>query len=540
MTNNSTKSSIAKQAGILAIASIIVRIIGLLYRIPLSNIIGDLGNSYYGIAFNIYSTLILLSAYSIPIAVSKLSSGYLALKQYRNAHKVFKISLIFMIVLGAILAFLLYVFAEKILPVGSEKAIYALRAMAPTLFISGIIGVFQGYFQSRKNMLPIATAQILEQLANAIMSIFLAYMLTRAVIGDKVEVASLGSLGGTLGTLVGVIVSVTVLALIYKLNIPNFKHEALIDSSKSNERGILLFKRVTFMIVPIMMSTIIFNIIGIADQYIYYGILGHKGIDAINVGANYGIYIGKYIPLVNLPSALAASVSIATLPNISAAYSSGKMREVRHFLSEGISLSSIITIPSAIGIFVLAKPIIDLLFPNTPDVGYIALKIGAALIIFTGYASIYSGALQGIGKPIISVMAGIISAIVNIAIIVPLLIFTNLGIYSIILATIPHMLIMAFICYKYMNRYTGYRQRFFKPIILPLIAGTLMGICTYVIYSLTMLIININALGIILSIPISAFVYLILIIKLNIVRKNQLATFPGGRHAIRLINKLNI
>ena len=252
-----TKNSILKQAAILGIASIIVRAIGLLYRIPLSNIIGDLGNSYYGVAFNIYTILLLMSGYSIPTAVSKIISSYNALGEYRNAHKSFITSLVFIGIFGGILSISLYIFSPYFLPSGSEEALFALRSLSPTLFISGFIGVFQGYFQARRNTLPTALAQILEQVANAVASIFFAFILTRSVVGDNIKTASLGALGGTLGTLTGVIVSITILYLVYRLN--SGKLYNLLRKDKSGVTS--SYKSITLvliaLIVPIIFSTII-------------------------------------------------------------------------------------------------------------------------------------------------------------------------------------------------------------------------------------------------------------------------------------------
>ncbi len=535
-----TKNSILKQAAILGIASIIVRAIGLLYRIPLSNIIGDLGNSYYGVAFNIYTILLLMSGYSIPTAVSKIISSYNALGEYRNAHKSFITSLVFIGIFGGILSISLYIFSPYFLPSGSEEALFALRSLSPTLFISGFIGVFQGYFQARRNTLPTALAQILEQVANAVASIFFAFILTRSVVGDNIKTASLGALGGTLGTLTGVIVSITILYLVYRLN--SGKLYNLLRKDKSGVTS--SYKSITLvliaLIVPIIFSTIITNIVGIIDQYLYYGISNSLNRDMVDISVKYGIYIGKYVPLANVPSALAYSVSVAVLPTISAALARKNKKEIHYRINEGITLTMLFCIPSAIGLFVLAKPIMDLLFSGTSSVGYISLKMGAIIIIITGYTTVLSGVLQGLGKPIITLYSGIISIISNIIILIPLLYFTRLDVYAIIIAIIPSTFLMGIYLYYNIKKYTGFKQNIIRTVMLPSLAGILMGIITWLVYLVTHFIFRFNFIALIITIPIGIISYSVIILKMNFFNVLELKSIPIGRLMFKLLKKLKL
>ncbi|MDO5695568.1 MAG: polysaccharide biosynthesis protein [Eubacteriales bacterium] len=536
--SSSNKGSLMRQASILAFAGIVVRAIGLLYRIPLSRIIGDLGNSYYGIAFNIYSMLLLLSGYSIPVAVSKITSGYLAQQQHRNAHKVFQVSMLFITVFGGLLALLLYAFAPLILPEDGAPAVYALRALAPTLFISGFIGVLQGYFQSRNNTLPTATAQILEQVVNAVTSIFFAFVLTRAVIDDRVETASLGALGGTLGTLCGVITAGAVLYFIYKLNQPYFQRQMRRDRTRIDVSHRTIFRQVFYLLLPVVLSTFIYNVVGILDQYIYYGIMSRKGWDAIQIGVDYGIYVGKVIPVANVPSALAYSVSVAALPLISAAYARKNKRELHYRINEGVNFAMLIAFPAAVGMFVLAGPIMNLLFSGTPPIGRGLLMIVSVNIVTMSYSTVLSGALQGIGKPKLALYAGIIAIGVNVVIIIPLLALTNLGVYGIVAAIIPHALVMGYISYRFLRRYTGFRQRFMRPVILPLIASSLMGLMTFAVYHIAKFIFRFNFPALLIAVASGIVIYLVLILKMNIVNLKDVRTLPGGRYFLRLLKRV--
>ncbi|MBO6164583.1 MAG: oligosaccharide flippase family protein, partial [Lachnospiraceae bacterium] len=174
---NKKNDSFILQAGILAASGIIVRIIGILYRSPLTSIIGDEGNGYYGAAYNIYTIILLLASYSIPSAISKVIAQKLALKEYRNAHRIFRCAFIYVFVVGGLASVLTFCFAGVLV---DENAVPVLRVFTPTIFLSGILGVYRGYFQAHRTMVQTSLSQILEQILNAIISILAAWLLMRA------------------------------------------------------------------------------------------------------------------------------------------------------------------------------------------------------------------------------------------------------------------------------------------------------------------------------------------------------------------------
>ena len=176
-------SNVLAQATILMVAGIITRIIGVLYRSPVTSIIGDEGNGYYGIAVNIYTMILLISSYSIPMAVSKVVSGKLALRQYKDAHKVFRCALIYVFVVGSIASLITFFGASLLIPESQAKAVPVLRVLAPTIFFSGFLGVLRGYFQAHGTMLPTSLSQIVEQIANAVVSIGAAILFIRLFAG---------------------------------------------------------------------------------------------------------------------------------------------------------------------------------------------------------------------------------------------------------------------------------------------------------------------------------------------------------------------
>ena len=179
-TQNNNDTNFIKQGAILAAASILSRIIGLLYRSPMTAIIGDEANGLYGYAFEIYSFALILSSYSMPLAVSKLLSGKFARKEYRNGYRIFKYSFWFSAISGGLMMILLFSLStilEKF--TGYEGLAIPLRVLAPTIFVVSMLGTMRGFFQSRKTMIPTAVSQIIEQVVNAVISILAAFIMVK-------------------------------------------------------------------------------------------------------------------------------------------------------------------------------------------------------------------------------------------------------------------------------------------------------------------------------------------------------------------------
>ena len=191
MENTAKKkgSNFVVQGSILAIAGILVRLIGMAYRIPLQNKLGDDAMGIYSAAYNIYNIILLLSSYSIPLAVSKMVAARVSVKQYKNSYRIFKSAMMFSVVIGLIAAAICYFgagfFAEKVL--NMPDTVYAIRVLSPAIFIMAVLGVLRGYFQGQSTMIPTAVSQLLEQIVNAGISIAAAFYLFG--LGAKTDVA---------------------------------------------------------------------------------------------------------------------------------------------------------------------------------------------------------------------------------------------------------------------------------------------------------------------------------------------------------------
>ena len=216
MAKSSKKEGLVVQAGILAAAGIISRIIGMLYGAPLTAIIGDEGNGYYASAYNLYTIVLLVSSYSIPSAISKVMAQRLAIKEYKNAQRIFSCALIYVAIVGGIGSLLLFFLAPFFV---KSSSVMVVRVFAPTVFVYGFLGVLRGYFQAHRSMAQTSISQIMEQILNAVVSLGAAHYLMQMVADkDTTTQAIYGAIGSALGTGSGVLIALLFMLWIYYIN----------------------------------------------------------------------------------------------------------------------------------------------------------------------------------------------------------------------------------------------------------------------------------------------------------------------------------
>lgn len=365
-----SESGFLVQGSILAIASIISRIIGLLYRVPLTAIIGNNGNSYYSCAYEIYSMLLLISSYSLPMAVSKLVSARVAKGDFKNAFKVFKGAFLFAVCSGIVAMLIVFFGAEMITRLmKTPLSIFALKVLAPTLVVMAVLGVMRGFFQGLGTMMPSAVSQIIEQIINAIVSVWAAYLLADygnkvgAVLGNGEDyAAAYGAAGGTLGTALGAVFALLFSIFVFATYVPVFKTRMNNSRTKKNESYGSIMRILIMTIVPVLLSTTIYNISSVIDQGIYKNVALLQGSTNRQMDELWGIFSGKYKVLINVPISIASAMAASCVPSLAAAYAKKEAKLVRSRINSSIRFIMVIAFPCAVGIGVLASPIMQLLF----------------------------------------------------------------------------------------------------------------------------------------------------------------------------------
>lgn len=540
MDDKTSGKHIIKQGTILAAASVISRIIGMLYRSPMAAVIGDKGNGLYSFAFEIYSIALILSSYSMPLAVSKLLSARFAKKEYKNADKIYKFAYIFAAVSGMVMALILFFGAGTIERLsGHEGLALPLKVLAPTVFVVALAGTIRGFFQSRNTMMPTAVSQLAEQIINAIVSIVAAVILVRFA-ANEFDKARYGAAGGTIGTLLGALSSLMFLIFLFVIYKPRMKKHLSHDKvgvTVSNEE---VLKLIVATIVPVILSQTVYQSIGVVDGFMFGNL--YKGSDST---ALYGIYSSKYRLMVNVPNAISSALASSMIPSLVSLYTLKNFVEFRARLKTSVKFNMIIAFPCAFGISALSGMIMKLLFPTTDTViSGRMLMYGSVAVLFYALSTVTNAALQGMDRMRLPVRHAAISLLIHIPLMVILLKFTKLGAHALVIGNIIYPLIVCALNWASVARYANYRQEVKTTFIIPLLASSVMWIETFCLSRLMAKVLPVNyvtnALITIICIVNACLVYFIMLFVLKGVTREELKEFPMGGRMAKFADKLKI
>ena len=542
------------QAGILAAAGIIVRIIGILYRSPLVAIIGDEGNGYYSTAYTIYTIILLISTNGIPSAVSKIVAGLMAKKQYRNAHKILMGAFCYVFVAGGLASAFCFLFADKIV---GESSAMVLKVFTPTIFFSGLLGVFRGYFQAHGSMLQTSFSQIMEQIVNALVSIGAAMLFMSFVKdADTSTQAVYGAMGSAVGTGAGVLTALLFMMIVYRVNYKMFRRRRGKDRTKQDLSYGQVFKMIFTMVTPVILSTCIYNMSSATNLEIYCSLAEKlKGYTEAQATTFYGLYSGKANPITNIPIAFATAMSSAIIPTISGSFEKGDKEGTKKKVGDAIKTTMLISIPAAVGMAVLAKQVVFVLYPQQGTLDMVAklLQILAISVVFYGLSTLTNGVLQGTGyvnKPVIH--AAIALAIQSLVLVL-LLTFTPMDIYALAMAAVCYSFCMCVMNGFSIRKKLGYQQEIVRTFMIPAAAAVIMGAVAFFVYQGMNLILvalgllekgtmqwAMNCICLVPSVLIAVVVYFGLVIKLGGVNREELKALPKGRTLVRLAEKIHL
>lgn len=550
MAKKSRRDGFMIQAAILAAAGFLSRIIGLLYAVPLYQIIGEEGNGYYATAYDIYFMILLISTYSIPTAVSKVISQRLAVEEYKNANKLFKCSIIYVLVVGSFTAAITFIFAPSLVV---DQSVLCLRIMAPTIFFSGLLSVFRGYMQAHNTMVPTAISQIIEQIMNAVVSVAAAYIFTMPFRGgvDESKIAVHGAAGSAFGTFAGVIAGLIFILIIYMRRRSDILDKVKSDVNTHEESYRDLFKVIFFMVTPVILSTFIYNVSTTFDMKIYWSAITHKSISTSDAARTYGIYSRQFLVLINLPIAIASAVSSALIPGISGAYSKGDIEDVNAKLNKAIRTTMLIIIPSAIGMAVLANPIMQLLFSGTDARAGYALAGGCVSIVFYALSTVTNGVLQAIGKVSDPVKNAAITLVIHLAFVIIGLnvLSASYSLAILVGGSVVYSFFMVMFNAHSIYKHLGYKSNMDIIFLRPAVAAAIMGVAAIGLYKLVyhIFIINMpgrtavaNAFGLLISILIAMMIYAFLMLRIGGYTEEQLLDMPKGATIVKVAKKLRL
>ncbi len=544
---SSKSSNYIFQGAILASASIVVRMIGLIYRIPLGRIIGDVGNSYYSCAFEIYSLILLISSYSLPLAVSKIVSARIGTGDRTNIRRILKCALGFGLFVGILGAALAYFYADFLTGtiLNTPEGAICLRVLAPCILIMGVLGVIRGYFQGHGTMIPTAISQILEQIVNAVVAIAAAWYLfgygqkIDAVLGTETAAPAYGASGSTLGTTLGALTALFFVVFLLIVFLSKEKKRAYRHEEKESYRSILVILVMT--ILPVILSTAIYNLNSIIDQGLFKALMEKLGHAKEEIDVSWGIYSGKYKLLCNVPIALASAMASSTIPNISKRQ--GDRKAVRRSVGDVIRFTMVISIPCAVGLGVFGSEIIEVLWPGTPEIAGKMMMYGSTAVIFYSLSTLTNGILQGIDKMRLPVIHAAISLVLHVGLLYVLMnVFLMEGM-AIVWSYIFFGALMCLLNGMAIRKHLRYRQEIKRTFLIPIAASVIMGVISRLLYNVLFDVMGGTGIAMLVSlvaaVVVAVIIYFVAILAMRGLRERELRAFPKGYWIVKVAKKLH-
>ncbi len=445
-----SRDTFLKGALILTAAGVIVKIIGSVSRILLSRLLGGEGIGLYQMAYPIYLLALSISSAGIPIAISIIVAEKIALRDYRGANRVFRISLALLTATGIGFTLLLYNGASWLIDhqfVRDPRAYYAIASLAPAIFFVTVLSSFRGYFQGMQMMTPTAVSQIAEQLFRVATMILFAYLL----LPRGLEFAAAGA---SFGAGPGAVAALLVLIAFYWRYRPRLKGQIACQPAIRQESSLSIIRRMVILALPVSLSNIMIPVVSNIDLFIVPARLEAAGYTVEQATELFGYLTGMAVPLVNMATILTSSLAASLVPAVSEAHTLGDRQTIYQRTSTAMRIANLITIPSFAGLCLLSTPISQMLY-GTPNAGP-SIAVMSMGIFLLGVHQVTTGVLQGLGHTAIPVVNMIISAVVKTVLSWVLTAMPAMGIMGAAWATNADFGVAAALNVYFVYRYVGF------------------------------------------------------------------------------------
>ncbi len=553
------KQSSTKGFTILSAAGIINKLMGILYVPILTLILGNYGNGIYDQGYKFYQLAFVITNTGIPIALSKIISEQLASSKYELSYRTFRVSSILLLSVGGFTTLLNVVLAGPLSNLmHSPESYLTILALAPAMVFTAAGSIFRGYFQGRSNMVPTSISQIIEQAVNAVLTVLFAWLMYRYGLGIAAakgitgetevltEAVKYAAAGATVGTSAGALASTIYLYWTFTRKKAGILAE--IQQSKTDEQQAtagehittkLLLKKIVYYAVPISLGAVIIYATQLIDVINTKSRLIVGGFSEFDATSMYGILATQYLRVLFIPVAFATALATAILPSISAADALNDKKLLNRRIVRSIKTIMMIAVPAAVGLTVMAKPIILMLFPKSPD-GWDLLMVGSWTLVLISLVSVQTAILQGIGKTYIPTVHMVIGLVLKLIINYTLIAVKPINIKGAIIGNAVCYIFAAYMNYRSIKKFTGIRLNVKKLFNRPLSVSVIMGLIVFLAYNgFTFMtewlikseyILNIVCSG--LAIVLGVLIYYILMIVAGGITSEDIANFPLGRRIL--------
>ena len=531
-----TSSLMMKGATILVIAGIVSKIFGAIFRIPLTNMIGAEGQAYYSAAYALYMLLFTIATAGFPVAISRMVSSRIAEGDFINAHKSYKLAMKVSWALGIVSFLIMYFGAGAIANAyknpGSAES---MRAISLALLFTPLVASMRGYYQGRQDMKPTGVTEVIEQMVRVATGLTLAYLFYKT---SLVKAAA----GATFGASAGIIAAFLVMLVIYARD-KNTRAKLFEASAAREETDKTRLKELLGFLIPITIGAAVMPIMFNIDAGIIPRRLLETGWDREMADKLYGLMGGFCDPIINLPNIFIDAICISLMPAVTTAYTLKNKKDMDDHIKTGLKTMMIITYPCAIGLIVLAKPILTMLFYKKYDEAVMAvpaLQILAVSIVTLAIMRTFSTSLQGIGKMMLPVWNLLIGAGVKAVVSYFLIGIPSININGAAFGSMLAYITAGILNYRALKKYTDVSLDFRSIFIKPLAAALIMGAAAIASYKLLFLVTSSNSISTLIAIMIAAAVYFVSAFLTGAVTKDEIELIPKGDLLYRLAVRLKV
>ena len=475
------QKSIVGGVSILGVAGIICKVVGVLYRIPLTNIITQDGMGVYSTVYPTYNLLLSISSAGLPVAISRMMAHYITREDPGNARRIFRVALRLLLILGVVSSILMFALSGVLADShGDPDTRFGFMAIAPSLFLVCAMSAYRGFLQGQRNMTPTAISQLIEQIGR------LGIALPLAALGTRNGSIALGVAGALLGSTVA-----EAAALIYMVIRHKKAYHSLdavpqkADTRPLSTRSII--RSLMVVAIPITLGACIVPLAGFIDSHMIRPLMESAGIEFSRARILYGVYTGPVITLINVPTAIAMAMSTNLVPDIAAGLARGDRDYVVKETGIGLKMASVVGFPCSVGMSLLAKPILYMCYRSGYEVEYLniaaeLLQISAMTIVLFTLVQATSGILQGAGKQQIPMLTLVAGVVMKIALNYTLVRRADINIHgapwaSLLCYTVSLIPNMIYVC-----RCTGYRFSLAEVVLKPLGCSLVMGGVVWLIW----------------------------------------------------------
>ncbi len=390
------------------VASLIVKVIGAFFQVPLQNLIGGKESPAFGLfskAYRIYTAMLVVSTVGLPAALSKMVAEATAYGREREVRRIVRVAGGIFIPVGAVCTLVLVAGAETFASlIKSSDARLAVMAIAPSVLMVSVLSVFRGYYQGRNNMVPTAVSQVIEALGKLFIGLALAGRAVRMGMSDA-AVAAMTVLGVTLGEAAAVLYMFFQAAVTRRSVTPV---RMLNDMARPSGE---LAKTLLSLSIPITISSAVMSLTDLIDVALISLRLQSPavGMSATQADIVYGIYTGQAINFFNLPQTLITALAVSVLPTIASAKAAQNFTKISKTMETTLRLTMIITLPAGAGFLVMSEPILRLLYSSGVELGGTLMGLLGFAVPAVALVAITNAVLQAFGRidlPLISMFMG--------------------------------------------------------------------------------------------------------------------------------------